>query len=880
MDRRRLKLSALVATLALMLTTLLTPVSATDGIQQLNDPTAAPGTFENEITGQWFVQLKGKPTAAGGSAQQARAEKQQLKADAKAAGLSFKERMSFERLFNGLSIDADTATAARLRDIRGVQAVFPMTTIDIPVTEQPSPELATAIDMTGARIAQTELSLTGAGIKVAVMDTGIDWNHPDLGGCFGSGCRVATGYDFVGDDFNADQASAAYQPVPHPDTNPDDCNGHGTHVSGIVGANGDVVGVAPEVTFHAYRVFGCEGSTTADIMLAAMERALADGSDILNMSIGSAFQTWPQYPTAVGADLLVANGMIVITSIGNSGANGVYTASAPGVGNEVIGVASFDNSHVSALTFLTPGGRRVPYLEITETTDAPTTGASAPVVIVGRGCTKSGPTWELPAEDPYPAGGVSGKVALIDRGTCTFDAKYQRAITAGAVGVIIANNVSGMFAGGATSDRGFFSIGISLEDGNALKAEINAAGTNPTSVTWTNERVNAVNPTGGRMSSFTSYGMTAELKLKPDIGAPGGLIRSTYPLEKGAHAIVSGTSMASPHVAGAAALYLQAHPGTTQAELRTRLQNSADPIPFGATAFIEVVHRQGAGMLDIDDAILSTATVEPSRISLGEGTGGSATLTVTNNGAEAVTYTVSHVGALTTAGTTNAPGLLTPTSSAAFTAPSITVPAGGQATVGVAVAAAQAAQTVRSQYGGYVVLTPDNGTAPLRVPYAGFNGDYQSIQAVTPTAAQFPWVSKLTSCTRFVGIDCTFGGSFMKAAANEVFDLTNKINETPYILAHLEHQVRELRIEVFQAGSDRNWGRVFTEDYVGRNATASSFFAFGFDGKVVKGRNGATLDVPDGTYYVLLTALKALGDPANPAHWETWTSPTFVIDRP
>jgi hypothetical protein len=91
---------------------------------------------------------------------------------------------------------------------------------------------------------------------------------------------------------------AELQPGPVPDPDPDDCNGHGTHVAGIVGANGDVVGVAPEVTFGAYRVFGCEGSTTADIMIAAMERALADGMDVLNMSIGSAFQ-WPQYPTAV-----------------------------------------------------------------------------------------------------------------------------------------------------------------------------------------------------------------------------------------------------------------------------------------------------------------------------------------------------------------------------------------------------------------------------------------------------------------------------------------------------------------------------------------------------------------------------------------------------
>ena len=621
-------------------------------------------------------------------------------------------------------------------------------------------------------------------------------------------------------------------------------------VSGIVGANGEVVGVAPEVTFHAYRVFGCEGSTTADIMLAAMERALADGSDILNMSIGSAFQTWPQYPTAVGADLLVANGMIVITSIGNSGANGAYSAGAPGVGNEVIGVASFDNSHVSALTFVTPAGRRVPYLEITETTDAPTSGDSAPVVIVGRGCPQSGPTWNLPAADPYPAAGVTGKVALIDRGVCTFDAKYQRAIDEGAVGVIIANNVSGMFAGGATIDRGFFSVGISLEDGNALKAEINAAGTNPTSVTWTDVRVNAVNPTGGRMSSFSSYGMTAELKLKPDIGAPGGLIRSTYPLEKGGYAIVSGTSMASPHVAGGAALYLEAHPGTTQAELRTRLQNSADPILFNAT-IRDAVHRQGAGMLDIDDAILSTATVEPSRVSLGEGTGGAATLTVSNAGPSAVTYNVSHVGGLTTGGNTNAPSLFGPTSVAAFSASSITVPAGGQATLGVTIAAIQDPLLVNSQYGGFVVLTPTaGGVAPLRVPYAGFNGDYQSIQAITPTVNQLPWVSHLTACTRFVGIDCTAGGVFAKADEGATFDLSDEIEETPYFLVHLEHQARELRIEVFDSTTQKNWGRLFTEDYLPRSGSATSFFAFGFDGEVTKGRNGRHVNVPDGTYYV------------------------------
>ena len=156
----------------------------------------------------------------------------------------------------------------------------------------------------GVALANWVSRITGAcsdidpGVSLAVMDTGIDYDHPDLGGCFGPGCRVETGYDFVGDDYDAET-----NPFTEPDEDPDDCQGHGTHVAGIVGADGTVTGVAPGVTFGAYRVFGCDGSTDADIMIAAMEMALADGMDILNMSIGSSF-AWPQYPTAAASDRL------------------------------------------------------------------------------------------------------------------------------------------------------------------------------------------------------------------------------------------------------------------------------------------------------------------------------------------------------------------------------------------------------------------------------------------------------------------------------------------------------------------------------------------------------------------------------------------------
>src|SRR5690606_28753988 len=140
--------------------------------------------------------------------------------------------------------------------------------------------------------------------------TGIDIDHPDLGGNGAPDStpfpseRVAFGIDLVGDSYNSDPSTNAYQPKPFPDDNPDDCQGHGTHVAGIVGASGEVTGVAPGVTFGAYRVFGCERSTESDIMLRAMEESLKDGMDVVNMSIGSAFTAWEEYPTAQASDAL------------------------------------------------------------------------------------------------------------------------------------------------------------------------------------------------------------------------------------------------------------------------------------------------------------------------------------------------------------------------------------------------------------------------------------------------------------------------------------------------------------------------------------------------------------------------------------------------
>ena len=851
-------------------------VFADDGsIEPLSPaPSAETGEMTNETPSLWFVELASAPTVDGVSLTTVKAEKAAFRNNANKAGLVYTERYAFDTLWNGLSIEIGSSQLSKLARIPGVKNIYPVGMVRIPETAQVvDPELATAIAMTGADIAQSELGYTGAGVKVAVMDTGVDYDHPDLGGCFGPGCRVAYGYDLVGDAFNADPSSTAYNPAAVPDDYPDDCNGHGTHVAGIIGANGTVIGVAPNVTFGAYRVFGCAGSTTADIMIAAMERALADDMDVLNMSIGSAFMTWPQYPTAAASDRLVNMGMVVVASIGNSGANGLYSAGAPGVGNKVIGVASFDNSHVQLSTFtVTPAGITAGYGNAAAAPPAPNSG-SLPMVKTGT------PTTTNDACNPLPAGSLTGMAVLIRRGTCTFYIKAFNAQNAGASAVVLYNNSAGRFSPTVAGSPAITIPVVAVSDSEGV-AISNAIASGPQTLNWQSTQGTFVNPTGGLISSFSSYGLNAELTLKPDIGAPGGLIRSTYPLEAGGYATVSGTSMSSPHVAGAVALLLEARPNTPSQAVRGILQNSADPKNWWGNpglGFLDQVHRQGAGMLDIDDAILSTTKIEPAKLSLGESEFGPATrtLTIENNSDADVTYNLSHVAALSTNANTNAPGATTGFASVAFSAPSVTVPAGGTATVDVTITANPALGN-RSMYGGYLVFAPVDGGQTYRVPYAGLKGDYQSIPVFT---GGFPYLGKLTACTPaslLRGNECYGSGSYGVFPTGTTYTMADAFN-IPFFLVHLDHQVRLLRVEIF-AQSGKAWHRAYNEEYLSRNSTSTGFFTFPFDGTTFAGDK--TYIVPDGTYYAVISVLKANGDTSNPAHWETWTSPNFVIDRP
>lgn len=827
----------------------------------------------DETPSLWFVEFSSAPAAEGTSARSLNADHETFRAAAAREKLRYNERHSFSTLWNGISVEINPDDVGKLRRLAGVKAIYPVMTFAPPKpSTQPGIELITAIKQTGVDIAQNTLGLTGEGVKVAVMDSGIDYDHPDLGGCFGPGCRVAVGWDFVGDDFNADPDSPTYNPVATPDPFPDDCGGHGTHVAGIVGANGTIRGVAPKVTFGAYRVFGCDGSTTAEIMLEAMERALFDGNHILNMSIGSPFQ-WPEYPTAIAASRLVNKGMVVVTSIGNSGASGLYSASAPGVGKNVIGTASFDNTEVLLPAFtISPDDTKIGWTGATGAPPTPTSG-SFPMAKTGT------PASVDDACAALAAGSLTGQVVLIRRGGCGFVNKAANAQAAGAAGVVLYNNAPGFINPTVAPTPevpviiNIPVVAITAAEGALIDSRLTAGAV---TMTWTTGTVSIPNPTGNLISSFSSFGLSPDLTLKPDIGAPGGSINSTYPLELGGNANISGTSMASPHVAGAVALLLQSAPNTPAGRVRDILQNSADPKVWAGNpglGFLDNVHRQGAGMVDVDDAIQATTLILPGKLSLGEGEAGPSTqtLTIKNRAKFPVTYNVTSVNALSTGGTIT-PTYFTSNASVAFDQTSITVPARGRTTLTATIT--PATTPANGQYGGYIVLTPVDGGRVYRVPFAGFVGDYQGIQVLTPTANGFPWLASLDA------------GTYTQETAPTTYTMQGE--DIPYFLAHFDHQSSRFKMTVTEIkthkktgakSKGRSWHKILDERHFGRNSTPTGFFAIAWDGTTFAGQ-GQTFTVPDGEYVVTISVLKALGDSSNPAHTETWESPAVIIDRP
>ena len=581
------------------------------------------------------AQLAGDPvtvTSSNSATHLSDDEKNQLKGQIKASQQPIERQIEsiggtvladYQLAYNGIKVNIASNKARDLAKVPGVVSVHRVKTYQIDNTK--------GVPYIGAPQAWDGLSgFHGEGVKVAIIDTGIDYTHADFGGpgkvaawnnafnkstldptllsvcetaantpCFGPNApRVKGGYDFVGDSYNADPTSPNYQPIPHPDPNPLDCYGHGSHVAGTAAGSGVLAdgttytgpysattigshswnvgpGVAPKADLYALRVFGCAGST--DVVVDAIEWAVTHHMDVINMSLGSDFGT-AEDPDAVAATNAAKDGLIVVSASGNAG-TAPYITSSPGSGTYGISVAATDSTESFPGAILTLSGTPTFTVEAINANGATLPAGAWPLVTLKTA--SGGLSLGCNAAD-YTAQNVANKVVITRRGTC---ARVARAIfgqQAGAKAVIMVNSSDSFppYEGPINSnpDTGIAYkvtipfLGVKLSSRDTLLAAA-AAGKQ---VTFTSSTI--ANPGFRQLASFSSYGpRSGDSAFKPEVTAPGVSIASVGMGTGNKSVFNSGTSMATPHTAGMAALVKQAHPDWKAEYLKAAIVSTAMP---------------------------------------------------------------------------------------------------------------------------------------------------------------------------------------------------------------------------------------------------------------------------------------------------------------
>lgn len=502
----------------------------------------------------------------------------------------------YDYVFSGFSLEIPANEIPSLLATPGVKAVYPnveYTTTEVVMEEEFSPAMVDSAPFIGSNEAW-DLGFTGEGVTVAVIDTGVDYTHPDLAPNFGE----YLGWDFVDNDADP-QETPTGDPRGAATT-------HGSHVAGTVAANGQIKGVAPDATLLAYRVLGPGGSGSTENVVAAIERAVQDGADVMNLSLGNSLNA-PDWATSIALDQAMAEGVVAVTSNGNAGPNN-WTVGSPGTSREAISVGATQLPYnVYDASIFTSEGVEYPSAKVQgfPSDEALTNldGEEYEFVYVGLG-----------APQDFEGKDLEGKIALIIRGAYPFVDKATAAKNAGAVGAIIYNNVAGEMPEVPGMDVP--TIMLTNEDGLKLQEEL-AAGNNTVSFD-----IEFNQTVGETMAGFSSRGPVVDTwMIKPDVSAPGVNIVSTVPTFDPAnphgYGAKQGTSMASPHVAGAAAVILEANPEWGVYEVKSALMNTAEKLIDPATGEEYAHNSQGAGSIRVVDALQAETLVNPGSYSFG-----------------------------------------------------------------------------------------------------------------------------------------------------------------------------------------------------------------------------------------------------------------------
>lgn len=468
-----------------------------------------------------------------------------------------KLRRIFTEALNGFSVDGDFTQLAGKQQFYSISPVNQYTAeTEENVKIIGGEEVRQFFDEKNER-------LTGKGVTVGIIDTGVDYTHPDLRRNYGGG------RDLVDNDRDPMETLALGKATLH-----------GTHVAGIIAANGKIQGVAPEAKIIAYRALGPGGGGTTEQVLAAIEQAIKDKVDIINLSLGNDING-PDLPISLALNKAVDKGIVAVAANGNSGPN-VWTVGSPGTASNAISV-----------------GASTPTLEI------PTLSIDGKQYRIQpmEGSSK----WDLDRSLDLVDGGlgtkadlqnVKGKIVLIQRGRLTFSEKAKNASDAGAAAVLIYNNMNGTFFGNLETELTIPVGSLTKRDGEFLQKKPRSA-----RISLIEER--------DRLADFSSRGpVTGTWEIKPDIVAPGVAINSTVP---GGYLSLQGTSMAAPHVSGACALIKQAHPDWTPLQIKAALMNTATPLEKNYHTY-----EQGAGRIQVDDAVKAVSLVMPSSLKFGK----------------------------------------------------------------------------------------------------------------------------------------------------------------------------------------------------------------------------------------------------------------------
>ncbi|KAI6090680.1 subtilisin-like protein [Hypoxylon rubiginosum] len=767
-----------------------------------------------------------------------------------------------------------------------------------------------------------QAGIIGEGAIIAVVDSGVQYTHPALGGGIGPNYTVIGGYDLVGDEWPDAPAE--------PDNDPMDHYGHGTHVAGIIAGKSDqFVGVAPGAKLLSFKVFGSGGYSNEETVIEGFLKAFESGADIISASLGenSGFTSnaW-----AVLASRMVDQGVVICIAAGNEGEDGPFDASNGASGRDVITVGAAEPGAFPAQAFsadfiLDGESNQTQVAYIPSSSFFPNTILGWPIwPVTLNSSVENDACSPLPADTPN----LNGSVVLARFGGCDLTVKHTNIAAFGGQYILFYND-DNPYQTPYTSNTTGLIAAIEASAGKAIIDTILAGGNVTASFDVdTAHYVGLYNAGGGRPARYTSWGGTYDLALKPDIAAPGTKILSTYPTDQ--YQVLSGSSMATPYIAGVAALWVGKHGGRAAhandpawaKRLTARIMGTARAVPWADWStsikdygFWASPTQVGSGFVDAERVLGYTTELgfAGRKFELNDTAhfAGAHAVDVTNGGAEPVTYTF----ALQDAGGYEAwipvepghpqsfvPSLkLYPDVNPVKMTPGVTFPE-GEFTVGPGeTKTAEFTFTIPEGlnatnlpvYSGKILISGSNGEE-LGVPYFGVGCDLnQTITTVWDTGLNYPY---LLSGLSNIRID---------QKSNFTFNLSRDSQDFPHLNTEFAWGTEELRWDIFEADyTEADWTyppTVGQSKFVGSatswNGTASSqwftpgqsseddIFPFplyaqprdkwGIYYWLGRFANGSSIQ--PGDYRFRIAALRPFGDPQVAYDWDVWETPKVTV---